>query len=220
MTILSMYERAERNRRRVVWCVVWGVALVAAHALDRAALDAFRLQDASSVERKDWYRLLRVLGFWPTWLVVGILIEIAAARGRDETPAAPRARPGLALLLAAGLSGLIAEVLKRVITRERPGPEGEYIYRGLFEGFWNDHRLGIPSSHAAVAFGAAFLLARYHRGLAVPAFLLACGCGLTRMLSGAHYLSDVVAAAAIGAFAAGVFATLSRGAQGWSSRPA
>jgi membrane-associated phospholipid phosphatase len=219
MTFLFPHERAQRTRRRLVWCVLWGVAILAAHALDQPALDALRLEDPGSVERKDWYRLLRVLGFWPTWIVVGLCVEIAAGRARELAPI-PRPRPGLALILASGLSGLIAEGLKRIITRERPGPDGEYIYRGLFEGFWNDHRLGIPSSHAAVAFGAAFLLARFHRGLAVPTFLLACGCGLTRMLSGAHYLSDVVAAAAIGAFSAAAFATLSRGAPSWSSRPA
>jgi membrane-associated phospholipid phosphatase len=61
--------------------------------------------------------------------------------------------------------------------------------------------MGIPSSHAAVAFGGAFMLLRLFPGAGIIALLGATGCATTRILLGAHYLSDVLVAAALGLLA-------------------
>ncbi len=52
--------------------------------------------------------------------------------------------------------------------------------------------------HGAVAFGAAFMLWRLHPRAAPVWMALACGCGATRVLSRAHFVSDVVASAFVG----------------------
>ena len=56
----------------------------------------------------------------------------------------------------------------------------------------------MPSSHAAVAFGGAWMLAALYPRAAPIALALAAGCALTRVLEGDHWLSDVVAAGALG----------------------
>jgi membrane-associated phospholipid phosphatase len=56
----------------------------------------------------------------------------------------------------------------------------------------------MPSSHALVAFGAAAVLSRIYPPARIVWWGLAWGCGLPRGASGAHFLSDVVAAAVIG----------------------
>ena len=56
----------------------------------------------------------------------------------------------------------------------------------------------MPSSHALVAFGAAAVLSRIYPRARIIWWGLAWGCGLSRVAAGAHFLSDVVAAAVIG----------------------
>jgi membrane-associated phospholipid phosphatase len=67
--------------------------------------------------------------------------------------------------------------------------------------------MGLPSSHALVAFAGAFALARLFPRARWVFYLLALGCGLTRVLATAHYLSDVIVAACV---AWGIVATLSQ----------
>jgi membrane-associated phospholipid phosphatase len=56
----------------------------------------------------------------------------------------------------------------------------------------------MPSSHVMVAFGGAAALARLFPETRPVGYILAAGCALTRVLTTQHYLSDVVAAAALG----------------------
>jgi undecaprenyl-diphosphatase len=56
----------------------------------------------------------------------------------------------------------------------------------------------MPSSHALVAFAGAAALARLFPRATPIWYALAVGCGITRLLSGAHFLSDVVVGALIG----------------------
>lgn len=75
----------------------------------------------------------------------------------------------------------------------------------------------MPSSHAAVAFGGAWAVALLWPRLKGLALFLACGCGVTRMLTGDHFLSDVVAAGLLGwgaAVVAGRWVGVARGGFG------
>jgi membrane-associated phospholipid phosphatase len=66
----------------------------------------------------------------------------------------------------------------------------------------------MPSGHTAVAFGAAAMLCRLHPS-AWPVWLaIATGCGVTRILARAHYLSDVVAGAFVGLAAGAIIWSL------------
>lgn len=178
------------------WVIVgaWLGAVVIASVWDHELWKWLKVADdaaRSAMERRDWYQALRQLGYWPVWLGVGAAIALVdrARRSPDWL------RGGVLIVLSSGLGGLIAEVLKLVIRRQRPGDLGVYAFDWPMAAV--KPPLGTVSSHAGVAFGAAFMLARLSpatRWVLVPA---ACGTGLTRLFSGAHFTSDVVAAAAI-----------------------
>jgi len=163
------------------------LALVAAHLLDRWALDLSRTIGPIG---GDAARFARIIGFAPAWLVVATVLWLEG-RGRDATLQAA----AVAIVLAVTLGGLGAEALKLVVRRERPGEELGYVFRAFTDAPLRTKRLGMPSGHTAVAFaGAAVLAIRFPR-IAPLLFGLAGTCAISRVLSGAHYLSDVVAAA-------------------------
>ena len=177
--------------------------LLAAHLLDAAALTHLRYPAAND---RDWGRLLRIMGFAPTWILVAAAFWMHGHGGTDDASIAAR-DTALAILAAIAIGGLGAEALKLLIRRERPLPTFEgYSFRAFADRPFNTGRLGMPSSHTMVAFaGAPALASRYPRtGWVVLG--MAAGCGLTRIFAGAHFLSDVVAAG-IGGTIAGVAAT-------------
>lgn len=153
----------------------------------------------SRLEELDVYRTFRVAGtVWPWLLICGALIAHAVSvRPR------PRALAGAAvmILLAAMLSGLGAEALRTVTGRLRPiaaDLPGTHQFKGLWERFRDPSNLAFPSSHAAVAFGAAFMVAFVFPRAGAVALLAAVGCGITRMAAGAHFASDIFGAALLG----------------------
>lgn len=156
----------------------------------------------TGLEQRDWFRFLRILGFWPTWMAVGgAMATHTLMRGR-RTGGSDGVRNGIAIVLASGASGLIAEIAKLVIRRGRPGETGIYTYDWPMAD--PTPPLGTVSSHAAVAFGAAFMLARIFPGSGWVMVPLAAGCGLTRLLSGAHFSTDVFAGAICGFIVASI----------------
>jgi membrane-associated phospholipid phosphatase len=167
---------------------------VAATALDGWAYRALVVPD---VYDHDWGRMLRIVGFLPTWVVVSVALALCGPQP-GPTPDIPRCRAFLPLI-AATLGGVIAEVLKLLLRRERPEARaGAYVFRS-----WHDHPLStsglaLPSSHALVAFAAAAMLARLYPSARWLWFALAAGCALTRVLARAHFLSDVALAAIVG----------------------
>jgi membrane-associated phospholipid phosphatase len=105
---------------------------------------------------------------------------------------------GVRVLMSAAMGGLLAEALKLAVRRHRPSEanDGRHVY-DWFAGDVEGRGLGLASSHAGVAFGAAFALWRWSPPAGVAALTLALGCSATRVLSGAHFVSDVYAAAVL-----------------------
>jgi membrane-associated phospholipid phosphatase len=102
-------------------------------------------------------------------------------------------------LWSAALGGIIAELLKIVLRRERPGlTDGAHVFRSWSEQPFSTARLGLPSSEVAVAFAAATALARLFPNAWLLWYALAVGCAVTRVASGAHFMSDVLLAALVG----------------------
>jgi membrane-associated phospholipid phosphatase len=180
-----------QNRRLVVLAAGGAVAIVVAHLLDPMA---FRYVRADDVHGNDLGRMLRVMGFVPLWLAGGIALML-----HERTPlrGIVRSRGGL-IIAGAAIGGTVAELMKLLVRRLRPGELGEYVFRPFTERPLSTGGLGMPSSHALVAFGAAAVLSRVFPRAWPVWWALAWGCALTRVLSGAHFLSDVVAAAVIG----------------------
>lgn len=210
MIPLYQFEIKDRRRRRVFVAGAWLLAIAAASAIDHFVWAHATV--GKSVESRDWWEFLRVFGYLPTWVVVWLAVDGARRRVlRPDPQPTASGRPGLATLLAAAGAGALAEILKLIVARERPGDTGEYVWRGLFSGFSHGGNLGFPSSHAAVAFGAAFTLAAAFSGLRGIAILCATGCAVSRILPGAHFFSDVVAGAALGALTSALVRPLATG---------
>ncbi|MFO8238810.1 MAG: phosphatase PAP2 family protein [Prochlorococcaceae cyanobacterium] len=177
------------------------IALVAVLvvALDRPLLQL--LIWPGKPPKSDLLLLLRVWG--SLWLWLGIALNAGILEWR-------RVRRGLAstvdrvgvLLLSPLLGGLLAEGLKLLVRRERPSGLDAYLFRSWLERPWSTSGLGLPSSHAAVAFGGSAALGLVYPELRWPAALMALGCGFTRVASGAHYPTDVLVAAVVGVAAA------------------
>jgi membrane-associated phospholipid phosphatase len=136
----------------------------------------------------DWARLLRVMGFAPTWGVAALAMWL-----HERSEAAERAAARAWYLVTATLAGgLLAEILKLLLRRERPEVnDGFYSFRP-----WSDHPfsssgLAWPSSHTMVAFAAATAMARLFPRARWVWYALAAGCGVTRILARAHFFSDV-----------------------------
>ncbi len=170
---------------RTHWRVaLFGVAaVVVAHLLDPWAWQ--NLVDPEIYEN-DRGRLLRVIGYYPLWIALAVALYLETRdRGR-----------ALFLGLTPGIGGLAAEVLKLLLRRERPrAHDGMYFFRDWGERTFSTSGLALPSSHALVAFAGAFALCKLYPR-AWPIWLaLAVGCGLSRVLAHAHFLSDVVVAA-------------------------
>jgi membrane-associated phospholipid phosphatase len=193
---LSPFEDRLRLRRRLMLLAGAMLLMMIATLADRwFFLWAYVGRDRRVLlEQRDWMQLARIVGYLPSWMVLWAGVVLASAsrlRWRDRAAAS--------LVLAPLVSGLLAEVVKRLISRERPvGHEtvaghfdGGYVFKPVLGGFLDSSNLGIPSSHAAVAWAGAFAaIALWPR--AWPVFtLLALACSWHRLVTGSHFLSDV-----------------------------
>lgn len=175
-----------------------GAVLAAAVAMTLALLLdpwVWRHVELPQVYEKDWGRLLRVLGSLVLWIPLALAVWLER-RFRHQDDAA---RAGLLVLFGPTLAGGGAELLKLVLRRERPGlHDGAWVFRSFADHPFNTKDLGLPSSHAMVAFGGATIVAGLFPGAAPVAYALAAGCALTRVLARAHFASDVVLGAIAG----------------------
>ena len=135
-------------------------------------------------------------GDWPSHIALGlILMGIAFLRGHKKW-----VRIFAALIVACALAGIVTRVVKISTGRARPNVQTEIAWKGGPE--FNPRYNAFPSGHTAssTAFFAtlAFACGRIGLGLLTIPSLIA----FSRMYVGAHHLSDVVAAALIGAFTA------------------
>jgi membrane-associated phospholipid phosphatase len=173
-------------RRSVRFVLLAVLAIVVAHLGDRWAWSHLV---SRGVYDHDLGRMLRTIGYLPFWLVAGLALWL---QSRD-------ARRGLLLALTPGVGGLIDEVLKILSQRERPGlHDGAYFFRSFTGEWWKTSDIGLPSSHAMVAFSAAWILCRFYPKASVVWIGLAAGCAITRVAAQAHFLSDVTVAGVAG----------------------
>jgi undecaprenyl-diphosphatase len=103
------------------------------------------------------------------------------------------------IFIAVGLPGLLVTIVKRWIGRVRPSARGPFAYEPFS---WRPEYASLPSGHTTTAFAALVAIgAIFPRARAFLwgyALLIA----LSRIVVTAHYSSDVIAGAAVGAFGA------------------
>jgi len=185
-----------RARSRKIWIalvVLAVIALVAAFVLDQTT--AYWIGAHSSPELKRVMRMVSRVGDWPAHMIAGAIgLAIAFAVGSK-----PWMRIFLAMLIALALAGMTTRATKIATGRARPSVKTE--------ARWNGPQLSskyhaFPSGHtaASTAFFAALFLSR--KKIGGPLLLIPILIALSRMIVGAHYLSDVTVAAILGVICA------------------
>ncbi|MBI3804145.1 MAG: phosphatase PAP2 family protein [Nitrospirae bacterium] len=186
--ILSSPARWERR----AWLVfsLESAAVGAAFTLDRSIRNAAqrsRTQTTDDIAKivepfGAEYSLVILGGFYLTGLVL------------DDPKAQAVAQDGVAASLIA--SGLITSTLKEVVGRSRPS-QGERVYH--FQPFSGSH--SFPSGHTTEAFVMASVLSAHYDSPSVKtiSYGLATLVGFARIEHNAHFASDVMAGALIGA---------------------
>lgn len=139
-------------------------------------------------------------GFWKTithlgdagwfWIILGIVLLI---------PKKTR-KAGIAALAALAIGALITNVaLKNIIARIRPYE----VVEGLKLLIEPQSDFSFPSGHTCASIGAALAMYPFlERKWGIPLVILAVLISLSRLYVGAHYPTDVLGGAVVGAFAA------------------
>lgn len=145
--------------------------------------------------------------------LIGFLLLFAFFKYIRRWPMA--ARRFLFLFAGIALSGLASDVIKPLAGRFRP----KLLFESNLFGF-EPFRLGyeynsFPSGHAATIFALAAALALLFPRWRIPLFILAAVVGLSRLIVGAHYLSDVLAGAYVGVMTVYLLTRLCR-RRGWN----
>jgi membrane-associated phospholipid phosphatase len=183
-------------RSRKIWIALIGMAvivLVAAFFLDQA--NAIWINAHSSPELKRMMRIVSRVGDWPAHIIAGTIgIAIAFAVGSKVWM-----RIFIAMLVALALAGVTTRAIKIATGRARPSVKTEARWSGpQFSSKYN----AFPSGHTAssTAFFVTLFLAR--KKLGAPLLLIPILIAMSRMIVGAHYLSDVTFAAIVGVISA------------------
>ena len=213
MTYRSRYDKALRRHAILQRAALLLVGFIIVSAIDFLLLRLL-FDPPHQIETHDWYRLLRIQGFVGTWIAAALAFALVDRSWK-------RAGSVLACPIAAGA---LAELFKMILGRARPAINSQllepgYHFRPLFDGFRDAHNLGLPSSHATVAFAGAFIVSM-HIPRAFPVLLaLAIGCGYSRVASGAHFPSDVYAGAVLAWITARAFRALTLRTHGPTAVP-
>lgn len=190
----SPHEKRAHRRARFRMAVLLVAGFVILTVLDIPLTYALFVSDREPIQNSDLYRVVRVVGSLWLWLLI-MWIVYRYDRVWDRAGS---------LFFAPILAGLTAEALKLIIARERPVTDpttlrdGWYSFRPLFSGFSDATNLGLPSSHAAVAFAGCMCLAAWMPRAKWIFILLASACAVMRLVQGAHYATDIYLGALIG----------------------
>ncbi len=150
-------------------------------------------------------RLMRRINRWPAprWVRIWMLV---ATRGGDGwlwyamglfilvLGGACRFRALAAAGLAEAVGAALFLKLKKVTGRRRPGTFEPHCWAKLLP----PDQFSFPSGHTITAFAVALSLSLFYPNLAIGLLFCAVCVAASRILLGMHFLSDVLAGAAIG----------------------
>lgn len=190
----------DTEREWTDWSPAWralGLTAIAFTAACFADTWVYQHVNHPKVYDRDWGRLLRVIGFLGTW--AALAVAVALHEGTEPVRRVLAKRRGWLLFGSAVLGGIVAEIGKLLLRRERPQVhDGLYGFRAFSDQTWSSAGLALPSSHTLVAFSGAAMLARLFPRARWVGYTLAVGCAASRIMARAHFLSDVVLAAGLG----------------------
>lgn len=163
----------------------------------RAALPAWvplRFETVTEFGRSAWVLV-------PVGVALLVLASASPAIGRVQhlVLTAIAVRLGY-VFVAVGVPGLVVTVVKRLIGRARP-----HLDSGPLEFWpfgWSAAYASLPSGHGTTSFAAAFAIGALFPRWRVPLWCLAALIGISRVVVGAHFPSDVIAGALVGTLGA------------------
>jgi len=191
------------RRLKVHGALAIGVVVLAMLLLDApayefsASLPAWFVDDAYEITdfgRSGW--ILVPLG--TPIVLIGLLSSPALDRMSRALLAMVVVRLGY-VFIAVGMPGLVSTVVKRWIGRVRPSAAGPFAYEPFS---WRPDYASFPSGHATTAFAALVAFGAVFPRTRPVLWLYALLIAASRVAVSAHYLSDVIAGAAFGAFGA------------------
>lgn len=158
----------------------------------------------SFISHRD-HRLMRRVNQWhaPRWIRIWM---ICATRGGDGwlwyamgllllvVGGADRFRATASAGLAAALGSLLFLRLKKAAGRARPCAIEPHCWATLLP----PDQFSFPSGHTITAFAVSISLSLFYPSLAIGLLFCAASVAASRILLGMHFLSDVLAGAAIG----------------------
>ncbi len=158
------------------WFILWPV--------DDAWLKLVR----SAGEKETLKPLAQWLSKWGDFGGFTVFLSLALWLGGRLCRSRYYQRLALASLLAAGITGMVANVGRFGLGRPRP-------IAGLADGFYGPHLKtdyqAFPSAHTATAFGSALPLLVSAPQIGVPATVFAVGVSWSRMYLNRHHPTDV-----------------------------
>jgi undecaprenyl-diphosphatase len=156
------------------------------------------------LEQRD-HHIMRRLNRWhaPSWMRIWMVAATHAGDGwlwcgaglvilLAGEPERFHALGAAALAVGAGI--LLFQSLKRLFGRKRPCAIEPHVWSTLLP----PDQFSFPSGHTITAFAAAVSLGIYYPAILPVLLFCAASIGLSRIVLGMHFLSDVVAGAAIG----------------------
>jgi membrane-associated phospholipid phosphatase len=196
-TTASDEAAAAVSRPAPVWSAVlpWVLAFAVALTLDRHVAEC--VARVQPIRWDDWeLKIFKRAGEFQYTVAVVALVALLHRR---------RWRAALLLLAVSGAAGLLYNV-KWFIGRVRPDvavqPFTFHPFPGGPLGIFTAKNLAMPSGHTCFAFATVHTLAWLMPRWRWPLYVVAGLVGVERVLENAHYVSDVVAGAAVGVFAA------------------
>ena len=139
-------------------------------------------------------------------MILSLLADASALRARLRVRRAVRSLTALYIFVAVAISGLIAVAAKYVIGRARPKhfpDSGSFAF-----DFWSGDAswAGFPSGHATTAMALGVALALLFPRLRWLFLCAGFWIAASRLFTGSHYPSDVLAGGLLGAVTAWLFA--------------
>ena len=137
-----------------------------------------------------WMLAATRLGDGWLWWAMGLVVLIAG--GEQRFPAI------LATILSAGTGILMFRAIKKATGRSRPCALEPHCWATLLP----PDQFSFPSGHTMTAFSVSVSLASFYPELALGLLFCAISVAASRIILGMHFLSDVLAGAAVGSLVA------------------
>lgn len=193
-TIIAIMKNNEsvlyKNSTFFSLCLIWFVGLSAVVLLTTKKESFLFINQANHPFFDRFFRLLTFMGDGIFIIALAVLLFLLKYK-----------RLALALFSSYILSGLIAQVIKRLMKLPRPAgyfDDPSVIHSGLSNSLSKFN--SFPSGHTTSVFAAAVIISLYtgKKSLAVIVFIFACVAAYSRVYLGQHFVEDILAGSFLG----------------------